>query len=122
MKPLGQFEVWFVTGSQEMYGDATLRQVAANARRIADALDALGRRSRCGSSTGPVVTSPESIAAACREANATDACVGVIALDAHLLAGPDVDRRASRRSTSRSSTSTPSSTAISPGARSTWTS
>jgi L-arabinose isomerase len=77
MKPLGEFEVWFVTGSQEMYGDVTLRQVAQNARQVAAALDEspeipvrIVHRS--------VVTSPESIAATCREANATDACVGVI--------------------------------------------
>ena len=38
MKPLDQFEVWFFTGSQDLYGDDTLRQVAANAgadRRLA---------------------------------------------------------------------------------------
>jgi L-arabinose isomerase len=40
MKPLGQFEVWFVTGSQDMYGADALRQVAANARQVADELDA----------------------------------------------------------------------------------
>ena len=77
MKPLVEFEVWFVTGSQEMYGEATVRQVAENARRVATTLD--------GFESIPVrivhravVTSSESIAATLREANATDACVGVI--------------------------------------------
>ena len=77
MKPLGRFEVWFITGSQDMYGEATLRQVAENAGRVATALDGLAaipvRIVR-----GPVVTTPESIAAALQEANASDACVGVI--------------------------------------------
>ena len=77
MKPLGEFEVWFVTGSQDMYGDATLRQVAENSRRVATTLDG------CEAIPvrvvhRPVVTSSESIAATMLEANAADACVGVI--------------------------------------------
>ena len=77
MKPLGEYEVWLVTGSQEMYGDETLRQVAANSKRIAAELDSspvlpvrVVHR--------PVVTSSESIATTCRDANASDSCVGVI--------------------------------------------
>jgi L-arabinose isomerase len=77
MKPLGEYEVWLVTGSQEMYGDETLRQVAANSKRIAVELDSspllpvrVVHR--------PVVTSSESIATTCRDANASDSCVGVI--------------------------------------------
>jgi len=77
MKPLGAYEVWLVTGSQEMYGDETLRQVAANSKRIAAELDSspvlpvrVVHR--------PVVTSSESIATTCRDANASDSCVGVI--------------------------------------------
>ncbi len=77
MKPLGEYEVWLVTGSQEMYGDETLRQVAANSKRIAAELDsspALPVRVV----HRPVVTSSESIATTCRDANASDTCVGVI--------------------------------------------
>jgi L-arabinose isomerase len=77
MKPLGELEVWFITGSQEMYGDAALRQVAVNASAVATSLDRqadipvrIVQR--------PVVTSSESIAATLLEANAADACVGVI--------------------------------------------
>ena len=77
MKPLGEFEVWFVTGSQDLYGAETLRRVAENARLVAGALD--------GAAAipvrvvyRPVVTSSESIAATILEANATDACVGVV--------------------------------------------
>ena len=78
MKPLDQFEVWFFTGSQDLYGDETLRQVAANAERIVASLDeasAIPVRIVYR----PVLKSPEGIAAACLEANASDACVGVIA-------------------------------------------
>ena len=78
MKALTELEVWFVTGSQGLYGDDALRQVAVNARVIASDLDA--------SATipvrvvyRPVVTSSESIRGICLEANAADACIGVIA-------------------------------------------
>ncbi|HEY6056776.1 MAG TPA: L-arabinose isomerase [Candidatus Limnocylindrales bacterium] len=78
MKPLGEFEVWFLTGSQGLYGEETLDQVARNAAQVAAALnDALGIPVRVRSR--PVLTSPEAIAAACQEANATDACVGLVA-------------------------------------------
>jgi L-arabinose isomerase len=78
VKALGQFEVWFLTGSQDLYGEETLRQVADDSKRIAEALD--------GSSAIPVrvvyrptVKSPEGILATCQEASASDACVGVVA-------------------------------------------
>jgi L-arabinose isomerase len=78
LKALAEFEVWFLTGSQDLYGEETLRQVAADSERIAAALD--------GSPEipvrvvyRPVVKSPESIAAACVEASASPTCVGVIA-------------------------------------------
>ena len=78
MKPLGEFEVWFLTGSQDLYGDDTLRQVAVNAEQVARALDetaAIPVRVVYR----PVVKSSESIAAACLEASASPNCVGVIA-------------------------------------------
>jgi L-arabinose isomerase len=78
VKALGQFEVWFLTGSQDLYGEETLRQVADDSKRVAEALD--------GSSAIPVrivyrptVKSSEGILATCLEANASDACVGVVA-------------------------------------------
>jgi hypothetical protein len=39
MKPLGEYEVWFLTGSQDLYGEDALRQVADHAARIATGLD-----------------------------------------------------------------------------------
>ncbi len=35
MKPMGALEVWFLTGSQELYGDAALQEVAHNAEQVA---------------------------------------------------------------------------------------
>lgn len=78
MKPLEQFEVRLVTGSQGLYGDDVLAQVQSHARVIAAFLD---------DSEGipvrvvgvPVVTSPEGIERACLEATAAPNCVGVVA-------------------------------------------
>ena len=33
MKPLDRFEVWLITGSQHIYGEAALEQVAEQSRR-----------------------------------------------------------------------------------------
>ena len=44
MKNLKQFEAWFVTGSQHLYGQKALRQVAANSRTIVAGLDDLRER------------------------------------------------------------------------------
>jgi L-arabinose isomerase len=72
-----QQEVWFLTGSQHLYGEETLRQVAENSRKIAAHLDAPGRLP-VRVVWKPTLTGPEAILAACRAANAADACVGVI--------------------------------------------
>ena len=77
MKALGEFEVWFLTGSQDLYGEETLRQVAENSKKIAAALDAAGSIP-VRVVWKPVVKNPEAILAACIEAGATDKCVGVI--------------------------------------------
>ncbi len=34
MKNLKPAEIWFITGSQHLYGEAALKQVAANAQKI----------------------------------------------------------------------------------------
>jgi L-arabinose isomerase len=78
MKPLGEFEVWFLTGSQDLYGEETLRQVAEHSRLIAAGLDE-SESVPVRVVFKPVVKSPEGIAAACLAATAADNCVGVIA-------------------------------------------
>ena len=40
MIDLKQYEVWFVTGSQHLYGPKTLETVAEHSREIAEALGA----------------------------------------------------------------------------------
>jgi L-arabinose isomerase len=75
---LEHLEVWLVTGSQEMYGPATLRQVEAHAREVAAGLDAQAEIP-VRVVHKEVAASPGSIRRVAVEANAADACVGVIA-------------------------------------------
>jgi L-arabinose isomerase len=71
-------EIWFVTGSQHLYGEAALRQVAENSRSLVDGLNAsAGLPFRVVFK--PVVTGPQAILDVCREANAAPQCAGVIA-------------------------------------------
>jgi L-arabinose isomerase len=69
-------EVWFLTGSQAMYGEETLRQVAEQSRRIAQALADAGLPVRVG--WRPVLLDADSIRRALIDANSDDSVVGVI--------------------------------------------
>ncbi len=78
MIDLDAYELWFVTGSQHLYGDDALRQVASHAEEVAAALD---RSDEIPTSVvcKPVMTTPEQILSLCREASASPACIGVVA-------------------------------------------
>lgn len=77
MKAFNQSEVWFVTGSQDLYGEETLKKVAEHSREIAEYL-----HHAQGISVNvvykPTVKSSEEIYAVCAEANASTACIGMI--------------------------------------------
>jgi L-arabinose isomerase len=75
---LGGLEVWFVTGSQELYGEETLRQVASQSRVIAEALDAAAVVP-VRVVWKPVLTGAEAIRRLCLDATADDACIGLVA-------------------------------------------
>ncbi len=77
MIDLKKYEVWFVTGSQSMYGEETLRQVAEHSKQMAQGL---GQSSHIPVKVvyKPVLTSPEGIYNLCLEANASPDCVGLI--------------------------------------------
>jgi len=77
VKPLAELEVWFVAGTQEMYGDAVIAAVEAHAREVAGALDGADEVPVRVRDRG-VVLSPESIRRVCLEANADDSCVGLV--------------------------------------------
>ncbi len=74
---LKNFEAWFVTGSQHLYGPETLKQVAKNAEHIARALDT-SRIIPVKVIFKPVVKSTEEILKICQEANNTSTCIGII--------------------------------------------
>jgi len=77
MFDLKQMEVWFVAGSQHLYGAEALAQVAENAKKIAGSL---GDEAAIPVKIvfKPIVTTPEEIRALCREANSNEACIGLI--------------------------------------------
>jgi L-arabinose isomerase len=78
MKPLRRQEIWLVTGSQELYGEAVLRTVGDHAREVAAALGA-AQAVPVRVVEKPVVKDTGSIRRLCLDANADDACVGVVA-------------------------------------------
>ena len=77
MIDLNGYEVWFVTGSQHLYGLKTLEKVAEHSREIAAVL---------GESTHipiqitfkPVLTTPDAIRELCLQANSAQNCIGLI--------------------------------------------
>ena len=71
-------EIWFLTGSQDLYGEETLARVAEQSRQVAAWLD------EAEAVPVPIVWKPvlkdrDAIRAAMLAANADDACIGVIA-------------------------------------------
>ena len=77
MIDFANLEVWFITGSQHLYGPETLKKVAEHAETIARGL---------GKSTEvpvkvvckPVMTGSDSILKLCLEANSSKNCIGLI--------------------------------------------
>ncbi|MBD0297452.1 MAG: L-arabinose isomerase, partial [Flavisolibacter sp.] len=78
MTDLKQFEVWFVTGSQHLYGEETLKKVAEHSQQIASFLhDA--QQIPVLVVFKPTVKSSEEIYGVCQEANTAKNCIGIIA-------------------------------------------
>jgi L-arabinose isomerase len=77
MADLKQFEVWFVTGSQHLYGEAALKKVAEHSAEIAQSLSQSGKIP-VKVAFKPVVTTPAAITELCMEANNAKNCVGLI--------------------------------------------
>ncbi|WP_116076879.1 L-arabinose isomerase [Asanoa ferruginea] len=75
--PFAGKEVWFLTGSQGLYGEETLRQVAEQSQRVAAAVDASGEVP-VRVVWQPVLTSSDAIRELIGRANESPACVGVI--------------------------------------------
>ena len=77
-QPNDKLECWFLTGSQGLYGEETLRQVAEQSGEVVALLNA-------GGEIGvplvwkPVLTGAAEIRRACIDASSADNCIGVIA-------------------------------------------
>jgi L-arabinose isomerase len=71
-------EIWFITGTQHLYGPKTLKQVADDSKKIAAAL---GNSPKINHKIvyKPVLTTPESITEICTDANSSKDCIGIIA-------------------------------------------
>ena len=74
---LKQFEVWFITGSQHLYGPVALKQVAENARKVAKELNA-APDIPVKIVLKVVVKTPAEATAICQEANTASKCIGLI--------------------------------------------
>ncbi len=70
-------EVWFLTGSQALYGDETLAQVATQSREVAAMVDG-DDRIPVPVVWKPVLTTADAIRRVVLQANADDACVGLV--------------------------------------------
>jgi L-arabinose isomerase len=77
MIDLKGYEVWFVTGSQHLYGPGPLEQVAKDSKVIAEALSQ-AEEIPVEVKFKPVVTRPEEVRQVCLEANNAPECVGLI--------------------------------------------
>ncbi len=78
MKVFEDLEVWFLTGSQSLYGNETLEKVAAHSREIAGFFDK-SERIPVHVRFMPTVKSEEEIYSIIQEANAEKKCTGIIA-------------------------------------------
>ena len=70
-------EIWFVTGSQHLYGAETLKQVASNSQKIAKGLDA-SKHIPVKIIYKPTVKTPNEITDICQQASANKNCIGII--------------------------------------------
>ncbi len=77
MKNLSSPVIWFVCGSQHLYGPGPLKQVAANAREVAGAL-AAAKKLPLQTVFKALLTTPDEIAQLCLDANSDAYCAGLI--------------------------------------------
>ena len=77
MNTFQKLEVWFVTGSQDLYGEETLKKVAEHSQQIVAALNET-QALPISIVYKPTVKSPEEIYVVCRDANSCESCAGII--------------------------------------------
>ena len=77
MIDLKDYEFWFVTGSQHLYGRETLDKVKEHSKKISKGIaDAINMPVKI--INVPVLTTPDSIINLCNEANSSKRCAGLI--------------------------------------------
>ncbi|MCL2538946.1 MAG: L-arabinose isomerase [Oscillospiraceae bacterium] len=76
-KQLSDYEFWFVTGSQLLYGPDTLEQVEENSRNIVDAINS-SRHIPCRLVQKPVMKTADEVTKLVRDANNSERCAGII--------------------------------------------
>jgi L-arabinose isomerase len=74
---LKQFEVWFVTGSQHLYGPETLKKVTKHSQEITKVFNA-SSAIPVKVVFMPVMVTPEAITGLCQQANNAKSCIGLI--------------------------------------------
>ncbi|MBN1117852.1 MAG: L-arabinose isomerase [Bacteroidales bacterium] len=72
-----ELEIWFVTGSQHLYGEETLKQVAENSQTIVNGLNS-AQKLPVKLVYKPTVKTPDEIYNICLEANTSKNCIGLI--------------------------------------------
>jgi L-arabinose isomerase len=75
MSNLKKYEFWFVTGSQHLYGEETLKQVDKDSTEIATELN---NSLACSVVFKSVVKTPDEITKMCMDANNDENCIGII--------------------------------------------
>ncbi len=77
MQDLKKFEVWFITGSQHLYGKEIFKEIDDHSQKIAEALTN-SADVPVKVVFKPVVTTSDSIYEVCMQANQQENCVGII--------------------------------------------
>jgi L-arabinose isomerase len=76
MLKVKDYEFWFITGSQHLYGPEALQQVEDHSRQIVEGLNGEGLPFKV--TFKPVLKTPEEIRNLCIEANSNENCAGII--------------------------------------------
>ncbi len=79
MIDLSALEVWFITGSQHLYGPKTLEQVAADSQAIVEGPERQGQISRSSSSSSRWSPRRRRSPPRLRDADAAPNCIGIVA-------------------------------------------
>ena len=76
MLKVKNYEFWFVTGSQPLYGPEVIDQVKENSKKVVEGLNESGLPYKIVFKT--VTTDSESVRKVCNEANVDENCAGII--------------------------------------------